>query len=702
MAYVPRKIPSTNVQVVTATMGNIIGVDFRREECESFRTPDSVGRYRSITGQWETHAGYTKYGVVPTNDGADPIVYGVYKYHYYVAGTAQTKVLIHTGQRLFIWDNYPAYFTSANLTCIWGSGAAKMPEQIMQFRTFNVGQNSRLLILGGGTFLIYDGTTCKSIEDGAFTPTTYTAKTPDGAGTALQQRNMINPAFIEEFIGDGTSDEYFLAVQDLDATEVTITVDGVAKTENTHFTVDRTAGKITFSEGNIPAAPSVTSQPNVIITAYKTTAGYFDMVKNCNEILVFDNRVILADGDYPNRIIWCGLNEPTYFGEIMYNDRAGSGTAPIKSLQLLASKDAFLAIKSADAQNGSYAVMNTVETDENYNPKNYVATEASGTIGCMRGVSSKVFIDDNVFISPNGLSAISRELNVSSERNIEHRSTTADPRLLLEDLDNIVIEQYDRRLYVLCTATGHMYIADGNLRSSGLSNYVEYEWAYLEDQGIWENQYEAYVDENDVILNPANEDGTEGGTRTGGTASGEYIGGTFRPAYNICNLGEKELYLCCYGALMKYNFDMLRSDSASELTSAAYRYDNRRISDYNDTSFTFFGYPSYFKRLINERNDLLLNTREYASVNVMTRNEKTTFENSRVLNLASSTGFRYAEYNYADYAYGGIEQVSYVLRKLKSKIFRRLQVRIQTAKFSRCTAFESITLQAEILENNLK
>lgn len=674
MTYVPRPRKKSEKPTTVTRVYKCFGVDFRSDDTEIYYSPDSVNMFRSLSGKWETHPGFRSMGVLPDDDEG----YDIIKFEFMTGGTLTTQVLIHAGTHLYKWTNYPTAYDAGDLVSVYDS----MPESAMAHAVFTVGTDSKLLLVGSGNFLVYDGSTMSSIITDAFIPKIWTAKSPDASsGSALQQRNLIQPGFIEGFAGDGTA-EYTLSLQNLDATAVTIKVDGVDKTENTHFTVNRTTGKITFSGGNEP--PDTTGRESVLVTAYKTETGYADMILDATTILVFDNRVFAVNPDFPNRIFWTGFQEPSYWGEIMYNDRCGSGSTAIQSMQMLSS-DKFLAIKSNTQQDGSYAVIQPKDVydsdgniDEN-NPKTYEAIQGSGTVGSVGARSSKVFVDDNIYLSTNGFNAISRELNISSERNIEHRSTMIDPKLLLEDLTKCVIEQYDNRLYALFTDTGHVYMADSNLKieAGQVSPYMEYRWAYLSDIGIYKGQ--TYNSETEA-----------------------YEDGTFYPALNIVNLGDKELYLCCSGMICKFNFDMTVADRANEIAAAAYNFNGREIGDYWKGPFDWFDHSNYYKRLNTGRNDLLMNAREDAQIDITSRTEKTLLEDSKVVTLNSSGGLNWEDWNFESFSWEGLGNPSYVLSKMRVRDFRRFQMCIASAHVNRCTAIESVTLEAEILNSNLK
>ena len=108
-------------------------------------------------------------------------------------------------------------------------------------------------------------------------PITANSRTPEGETITddddliLQDVNLLQAKRYNQFIGDGTSTEYYLDTTGLDSASVylmTATVNGSTLIENIDFTVNRTTGVVTFNTA--PAAPSDDGDSNVIITLSKT------------------------------------------------------------------------------------------------------------------------------------------------------------------------------------------------------------------------------------------------------------------------------------------------------------------------------------------------------------------------------------------------------------------------------------------------
>lgn len=180
--------------------------------------------------------------------------------------------------------------------------------------------NGILYYLNGTNYVQWNDVTATNVV--GYIPTLTLGRSPTGGGTIFEQFNLLQPGFKDSFSADGTATVYTLSLGNLDATTVTATVGGVAKTEGVDFTVDRALGKATFTSA--PAAGS----NNVVTTAYKTNAGFADRVRNCKYAIAYggtnDTRVFISGNpNYPNQYWISGLYDPTYFPENGYN-RVGS------------------------------------------------------------------------------------------------------------------------------------------------------------------------------------------------------------------------------------------------------------------------------------------------------------------------------------------------------------------------------------------
>lgn len=192
------------------------------------------------------------------------------------------------------------------------SGVANVKATFFEF-------NNILYMINGTDYIAYNGNTCATITP--YVPTLYTARLYTGGGAAYEGINRIGAGFKNSFNGDASHTSFLLSQTGLDATAVTLTIGGVAKTEGTHFTVNRTTGTVDFTGGTSPHGAPATGTDNVIITAYKTDSTAVSSIKSCKHFAAYggenDTRVFLAG--YGNYVFYSGLLDPTYFPYNNYN-----------------------------------------------------------------------------------------------------------------------------------------------------------------------------------------------------------------------------------------------------------------------------------------------------------------------------------------------------------------------------------------------
>ncbi len=701
MAFVSRQIANTTPKDTrTLYFGEVRGVDFRSDDTASYRTPESVNMYRSRLGLWETHVGHRQIGYV----GEHIPIWGVHKFTYKDSyNDIKTKVLVHAGTKMYLWDNYPEEFTSDTLTEIF-DGMAQRRSKFVEF-------DEELLILDGEALYYFDGEVFDFVEHQAYVPQTQKGKPPsvrgDGNDYQHEQRNFLTPWVIEGFTSDGTSTRYILSMNDIDEAfkgnpDVWIVVNGVEyhyimsslkdwkahpedyieeavwddetqtyTTFKKYFATAREKGAIVFKSA--PEAAEIAGVENLFVRYSKSTSGYPDRINKCTEIMVFDNRVfVTGHPEFPNVVFWSGDSNFTYWGELNYNDKAGSSSASITALQRI-QENRFISIKQDTHQDGAYTVWSPYSLNNDYISETYVTSAGASTKGCLTPFTHKVFLDDNVFLSTNGLNAISRNLAVSMERNVEHRSTLVDSRLLAENLEDAIMEEHRGYLYILFP-NGHCYMANSAMKNSDVSNNVEYEWAYLE--------------------------------RICG-----YNEKTFSTPTQLKSFNDKELYLCCEnGRMYKFYFDKEGADGTYPVYT--YNFDGHAIGDYVDSPNSWFGVQNRFKKLIRKYNDLYCVVNSHAQLEVLFHTEKKFMDASKVLPYKADV-FAFNDVDFSDYinksgeldsdfTFKTLPPVSFVLRKLKGKKFRRLQIRVRSAGANKPIIFKSLVVDAYILTKKLK
>lgn len=375
--------------------------------------------------------------------------------------------------------------------------------------------NNRLYVIDGKNYLVFDGERIfeAATEDTAYVPTTYRFAVPSGvnadAGKEWEARNLLSPYFKMTFVGDGVATEFHLNEEAESIAAVTVDGQNVTdyKFEN---------GMVTFTTPPTKASPE--GSDNVVIKAKKWWRGFDgglngnaetskDMILGCTIATVFDSRVFFSGNpNYPNHVFWCGLNstgyvDPTYFGAINYQ-LDGVGNSPVTGM--IAVADSLMVLKR-DAENGGSVFYHTPLATEGVDviTKVYPMAQGLNSTGCLGACTS--FLDDPVFVSRLGLEAMG-QLSVRYERAVEHRSHLVDSMLTKCDLSSAVLDECGGYLFLL--VDGKVFLADSRQRYTHQSGHMQYEWYYLEDVGVWENQYEEAVYASEIPLSLQKPDGS--------------------------------------------------------------------------------------------------------------------------------------------------------------------------------------------------
>ena len=159
----------------------------------------------------------------------------IYSMYIYSRNTA----LVHIGNKLLKWIGFPSEVTLLET----------LHENMNEREAVIFYFNEYVYILDGINYLQYDGESVIDLRDIAYIPTTTVSRAPSGGGDPLEDVNLLQPKRRNEFVGDGTSTEYFL-----DATNIDL-VDSVKVNDEpvTDYEVNLILGKITFKTA--PAKP---------------------------------------------------------------------------------------------------------------------------------------------------------------------------------------------------------------------------------------------------------------------------------------------------------------------------------------------------------------------------------------------------------------------------------------------------------------
>lgn len=409
------------------------GVDFRSEESNLNRSPDSLNMWKDYK---EIDSIRTRPGMALENSFSEP-VYGVYFF--------KDTQLVHSGTKLYrVRDGAKTMLYS-------GLNAARSESFVYDDMWY---------FKDGKNYLRYDGVTVKEVV--GFIPTTSIGRKPAGGGSIFQDVNLLSNRRINTFLADGTSKEYFLDAQKIDsAFRPVVKVDGKAVT---NFDVDYTKGKITFTKA--PAAPKTDGQDNVSVEFQKTASGHRERIEKCTMLQVFDNRVFFSGNpDFPNTVWHCSLDDPAYCSDLDYYDE-GMDTAAIRGM--VAGNNALWVFREPSDANTT-VFYHTPTLDSDYG-KIYPSQHSSVTTGCVGKAIN--FNDDIVFFSERGMEGISGD--ITTEQVVAHRSSLVDRKMIAEKgYKDMVLTEWEGYLFVFIG--NKAYLADSRTAFTN-DDHVEYEW----------------------------------------------------------------------------------------------------------------------------------------------------------------------------------------------------------------------------------
>ena len=421
--------------LVSRIYSNFRGVDFRGEEINLVRSPDSLNVWRDYK---ETSSIRTRPGMELKTIFSEP-VYGIFFFN--------GKQLVHRGATLY-------EVVSGTKRVLYSGLKETISDSFVYVDDW--------YFKDGLHYLKYDGTTVKEVE--GYVPTTSIGRKPSGGGTIHEDINMLTSRRINTFLADGESTEFVLDGMNIDTDFMPIVkVNGEVVSD---CTVDYDNGKVTFATA--PTVPLTDGQDNVSIEFSKTIEGYSDRILKCTLLQVFDNRVFFSGNpDYPNVVWHCSLDDPSYCSDLDYYNE-GLDSTNIRGL--VAGNNALWVFREPSQANTT-VFYHTPTIDSEYG-KIYPSQHSSVTTGCIGKAIN--FNDDIIFFSERGMEGISGD--ITTEQVVAHRSSLVDRKMITEsDYKNMILEEWEGYLFVFIGDKA--YLADSRAVFTN-EDHIEYDWFY--------------------------------------------------------------------------------------------------------------------------------------------------------------------------------------------------------------------------------
>ena len=435
--------------IVSRVYSNFRGVDFRGDEINILRSPDSLNVWKDYK---ETESIRTR-PELELHKAFTDAIYGIFFYG--------DKIFVHSGKTLYRLN---------------GETREALYEDLNETVSNGFVYNDVFYLKDGKNYLQYDGITIKKVV--GYVPTTTIARKPVGGGTKYEDVNMMSDYRKNSFLADGADFSFFLDVLNIDddfVPEVTYTNTddtNIVKDENgvvatSEYTVNYTEGSITF-KNYAPNVPMTDGQDNIIVKFKKAVPKYKDCISKCTMLQVFDNRVFFSGNpDYPNMVWNSSLNDPSYCSDLDYYEE-GMDNAAVKGL--VAGNNALWVFREPSDANTT-VFYHTPSIDDEYG-KVYPSAHSSITTGCVGKAIN--FNDDIVFFSERGMEGISGD--ITTEQVVAHRSSLVDRKMITEtDYKNMVLAEWEG--YLLVFIGNKVYLADSRAVFTN-ENHYEYEWFY--------------------------------------------------------------------------------------------------------------------------------------------------------------------------------------------------------------------------------
>ena len=328
--------------------------------------------------------------------------------------------------------------------------------------------DDKFYMLDGASYLVYDGTTVSDVD--GYVPTVLIGSTPAGSGTAFEPKNLIQPGFKVLFSADAAATDYYLPYDNLDATEVVITVDGETKVEDTDFTVNRTTGVVSFTYGTPPA----TAPNNVEVTAYKTVTEDENKIKQCT----FFTRWSGSDGvrlwfsgnpNSQNTDYRSGVKDPTYFPADGFDDIGGDDSAITAYSQLY---DKLIILKDGGVQY-------TRTYTDNDGEAVFTTKLLNSAIGCVAKDSVQILDNFPAYITNKG-AYLTVSIDSQNEQNVIHISNKVDRNadttalegiLDMGNLDDYISIDFKNKWWLFNPNNGYVWVYDYRYIIDGIGQW---------------------------------------------------------------------------------------------------------------------------------------------------------------------------------------------------------------------------------------
>lgn len=326
---------------------------------------------------------------------------------------------------------------------------------------------------------------------------------PNGKSTILEPINLLRGYVWEDYIGDGSSTDYYVSfpIDQYSEEIIMYKANGVwSSLSEDDYEVIQDESKFRFRH-----APAASDEVNVKIeycVADWENKSNRKQFFACKKGTIFGNGMVdsvfrsgCEDSDYSSYVWYSKAGDPTYWPDTNYF-LAGSDDKPVMGFVKIGE---YLGIVKGgtSSDSGVYLAYPTTYDDET----TYAVRRSVSGIGAASENCFDTLGDEPLFLSKEGICGIAAT-SAQSERSIKNRSFYVNKKLLEEpNLQNAVSAMWDG-YYILCV-NSHCYVLDGRQKSSWKTEWTN----YLYECYYWDNVPASCLIEHDGCLWFGTEDG---------------------------------------------------------------------------------------------------------------------------------------------------------------------------------------------------
>ena len=349
--------------------------------------------------------------------------------------------------------------------------------------------DGKLYLLDGARLRVYDGSSVAQVS--AYVPTVIISRSPSGGGTSYEALNLIGDLWTETFLGTADDRVYQLTAAGLSGAVKAEVLNSagawIEKKENVDFTVDRTAGTVTFTAA--PGVSPVKGQDNVRITAGKDR-GTRSLIEKCTVFTAYgvggaaDRVFASGNPDKPGFDWYSGYEDPSFWPDTGYTKVSRDGRRVVGYAILGGTLATFL--------DGADGERNVVVRQGSLDDKGEALFKITNTLigECAAAPRSFCYMGkEPVFLTRAGVYAVTAE-ELTGEKYAQERSFYIRSALRAADGIADAAAAVYRDFYVLSVG-GDLYLLDGQQKTYEKNNpyssyqYEAYCWPGIPARCLW-------------------------------------------------------------------------------------------------------------------------------------------------------------------------------------------------------------------------